>query len=130
MRADFRSRLLHTAARKVNGVPGNAETVMNARPQLAEVGRLTRLGHSVPRMTLGVYTHVTSEDDVRMDSNLDELLGQEGILDSVGLDAQKEGALPDYSIWQGSWLHQDDWLRGLDLNQRASSLVDASQPLK
>ncbi len=36
--------------------------------------RQQRLGHSDPRLTLGVYTHVVSEDDVRIAAQLGELL--------------------------------------------------------
>ena len=36
--------------------------------------RLQRLGHSDPRLTLGVYTHVVSEDDMRIAAQLGELL--------------------------------------------------------
>lgn len=66
--------------------------------------RQERLGHSDPRLTLGVYTHVTSEDDVRVASKLGELLGPAEILDSVGPSAQKELASPDREIGQGQWV--------------------------
>jgi integrase len=36
--------------------------------------RQERLGHSDPRLTLGVYTHVASEDDARIAAQLGELL--------------------------------------------------------
>jgi integrase len=36
--------------------------------------RQERLGHSDPRLTLGVYTHVASEDDMRTAAQLGELL--------------------------------------------------------
>ena len=36
--------------------------------------RQQRLGHSDPRLTLGVYTHVASEDDLRIAGQLGELL--------------------------------------------------------
>lgn len=36
--------------------------------------RQQRLGHSDPSLTLGVYTHVTSEDDVRVAAQLDAIL--------------------------------------------------------
>lgn len=36
--------------------------------------RQERLGHSDPRLTLGVYTHVASEDNVRTAAQLGELL--------------------------------------------------------
>lgn len=38
-----------------------------------EVRRL-RLGHSDPSLTLGVYTHVASEDDVRLAEQLGGIL--------------------------------------------------------
>jgi len=66
--------------------------------------RQERLGHSDPRLTLGVYTHVASEDDVRVASKLGELLGQPEKLDSVGPCAQKGVALPDPTIKQGQWV--------------------------
>jgi integrase len=36
--------------------------------------RQERLGHSDPMLTLGVYTHIVSEDDVRFVARLDEIL--------------------------------------------------------
>jgi len=36
--------------------------------------RQQRLGHSDPRLTLGVYTHVVSEDDTRVAARLGEIL--------------------------------------------------------
>lgn len=36
--------------------------------------RQERLGHSDPRLTLGIYTHVASEDDARIAAQLGELL--------------------------------------------------------
>jgi len=36
--------------------------------------RQQRLGHSDPRLTLGVYTHVASEDDVLFAAQLDGIL--------------------------------------------------------
>jgi hypothetical protein len=95
---------------KINGVPPVSPTPFFARIQVSlaffpwTVSISASHTGSNLRMTLGVYTHVTSEDDVRVASNLGELLGSEEILDSVGLNAQKEGALLDSSIRQGSWL--------------------------
>lgn len=66
--------------------------------------RQERLGHSDPRLTLGVYTHVASEDDSRVAFQLGELLGPAGILDSVGPNAQKAQASPDPKIRQGPWV--------------------------
>jgi integrase len=36
--------------------------------------RQQRLGHSDPRLTLGVYTHVASEDDVKIAGQLGRIL--------------------------------------------------------
>ena len=36
--------------------------------------RQQRLGHSDPRLTLGVYTHVASEDDARIAGQLGRIL--------------------------------------------------------
>jgi len=36
--------------------------------------RQERLGHSDPSLTLGMYTHVASEDDVRFAERLDAIL--------------------------------------------------------
>jgi len=36
--------------------------------------RQQRLGHSDPRLTLGVYTHVASEDDAKIASQLGRIL--------------------------------------------------------
>jgi integrase len=66
--------------------------------------RQQRLGHSDPRMTLSVYTHVSSEDDIRVAEKLGDLLDPTGILDPVGLSAPKETALPDEQIKQGQWV--------------------------
>lgn len=52
--------------------------------------RQERLGHSDPRLTLGVYTHVASEDDVRTAAQLGELLS--GIPCPNLPKSQKEGA--------------------------------------
>jgi len=40
--------------------------------------RQQRLGHSDPRLTLGTYTHVASEDDVRIATQLGEILDPNG----------------------------------------------------
>ena len=66
--------------------------------------RQERLGHSDAALTLGVYTHVASEDDVRVASKLGELLGPADLLDSVGPGPQKGVALPDLQIKQGQWV--------------------------
>jgi integrase len=66
--------------------------------------RQQRLGHSDPRLTLGVCTHVASEDDARVAAKLGELLGPERILDSVGPGAPKEKASSDLAIGQGQWV--------------------------
>jgi integrase len=55
--------------------------------------RQQRLGHSDPRLTLGVYTHVASEDDARIAERLGELLG--GIPCRSLPELQKEGAAPN-----------------------------------
>jgi integrase len=53
--------------------------------------RQTRLGHSDPRLTLGVYTHVASEDDQWIAAQLGKLLtGSEEILHPI---APKFGAV-------------------------------------
>jgi integrase len=54
--------------------------------------RQQRLGHSDPRLTLGVYTHVVSEDDVRIAAQLGELLS--GIPCPNLPKLQKEGVAP------------------------------------
>jgi integrase len=82
----------------------HANSSLMDRLQVPLKVRQERLGHSDPRLTLGVYTHVTSEDDVRVASKLGELLGPAEILDAVGLCAQKEKALPDREIGQGQWV--------------------------
>jgi len=57
--------------------------------------RQERLGHSDPRLTLGVYTHVASEDDARVAERLGELLS--GIPCRSLPELQKRGVAP---IWQ------------------------------
>lgn len=48
--------------------------------------RQQRLGHSDPKMTLGTYTHIASEDDNRIAEQLGE------ILDPNGPKSEKAGA--------------------------------------
>jgi len=66
--------------------------------------RQQRLGHSDPRLTLSVYTHVASEDDVRLANKLGELLDPAEMLDSVGPAAQKGKALSEGALEQGQWI--------------------------
>jgi integrase len=40
--------------------------------------RQQRLGHSDPQMTLGVYSHVAKEDDIRVAAQLGEILDPSG----------------------------------------------------
>ena len=55
--------------------------------------RQQRLGHSDPRLTLGVYTHVASEDDAKIAGQLGRILHPfEPIQKGKGL-AQIEQAL-------------------------------------
>jgi integrase len=50
--------------------------------------RQERLGHSDPSLTLGVYTHVASEDDARIAEQLDAILrGKAGSEEKVQTDA-------------------------------------------
>jgi hypothetical protein len=50
--------------------------------------RQQRLGHSDPALTLGVYTHVASEDDLRFVEQLDVVLhGKSGSEEKVQTDA-------------------------------------------
>jgi len=51
--------------------------------------RQVRLGHSDPKLTLGVYTHVASEDDSQIATQLGDLFG--GILDPNGPKSEKKG---------------------------------------
>jgi len=50
--------------------------------------RQQRLGHSDPSLTLDVYTHVASEDDVRFAEQLD------GILRPNAPKSKEEGVAP------------------------------------
>ena len=54
--------------------------------------RQQRLGHSDPRLTLNVYTHVASEDDARVDAQLGELMS--GIPCPNLPKLQNEGLVP------------------------------------
>jgi integrase len=66
--------------------------------------RQQRLGHSDPRLTLSVYTHVASEDDVRVAEKLGELLIPAEILDSVGPLPGKEKGLSEEQLKQAQWI--------------------------
>jgi len=52
--------------------------------------RQERLGHSDPRLTLGVYTHVASEDDSRVASELGKVLSAR-ILHPLALKSESGG---------------------------------------
>jgi hypothetical protein len=70
--------------------------------------RQQRLGHSDAEMTLGVYSHVAKEDDVRIAAQLGEILD---------LFSKRKGLLLVGKPLSSNSLN---WLRGLDLNQRPS----------
>jgi hypothetical protein len=55
--------------------------------------RQVRLGHIDPKLTLGVYTHLVSEDDSLIAAQLGDLFG--GILDSNGPKSEKKGPAPE-----------------------------------
>jgi hypothetical protein len=57
-----------------------------------EVGQV-RLGPSGPKLTLGVYTHVGSEDDSLIAAQLGDLFG--GILDPNGPKSESKGPAPE-----------------------------------
>ncbi len=59
--------------------------------------RQQRLGHADPRMTLGVYTHMSGEDDRRLAAQLGELLTvSEGeILHPIAPKLEKEVVADD-----------------------------------
>jgi hypothetical protein len=44
------------------------------KPEPSSKGPMQRLGHSDASLTIGVYTHVVSEDDVRFAERLDGIL--------------------------------------------------------
>jgi len=55
--------------------------------------RQQRLGHSDPRLTLGVYTHVASEDDAKIAGRLGRILDPFGPIDKTKGLAQQAQAL-------------------------------------
>jgi integrase len=54
-------------------LPSASETLMDRLGVPLKV-RQQRLGHSDPRLTLGVYTHVASEDDEKIANQLGRIL--------------------------------------------------------